>query len=93
MVGFQRVSIVREDGRQIVTAHIDYPGGAGIRIYPAALMKPELGYRPADEDRRRACDTSILTNLPPLHRHRESRSSIGTITTGRSSTGRARTRS
>src|SRR5262249_19819498 len=23
----------------------------------------ELGYRPADEDRKRACDTSILTNI------------------------------
>jgi hypothetical protein len=41
---------------------LDYTGGAGIRIYPAALMAP-FGYRPADPDRRRACDTSILTNL------------------------------
>ena len=76
IVGFQRVSIVREDGRQMVVAEANYLGGSGIRIIPAAAVA-QLDHRPADEDRRRACDTSILTNLrlcigPALkveHRH------------------------
>jgi hypothetical protein len=62
MVGFRTVSFVREDGCEINTTHLDNQGGAGIRIYPRALMAP-LGYRPADEDRLRGCDTSILLNL------------------------------
>lgn len=66
MLGFQRISIVREDGAELTTRFLNYPGGAGIRIYPRALMEP-LGFRPADEDRKRACDTSILTNLMRHH--------------------------
>lgn len=62
MVGFQHISIVREDGRELATRFLNYRGGSGIRIYPRALLEP-FGYRPADEDRRRACDTSILLNL------------------------------
>ena len=62
MVGFQRLAVVREDGREIATRQLPNPGGSGIRIYPRELMEP-LGFRPADEDRKRACDTSILTNL------------------------------
>jgi len=61
-VGFQQMSFVREDGQEISTTTLNYRGGAGIRIYPRQLMEP-VGYRPADEDRARACDTSILTNL------------------------------
>lgn len=66
VVGFQRMSFVREDGREMTTALLDYPGGSGIRIYPRALLAP-LGFRPADEDRDRGCDTSILTNLVLHH--------------------------
>jgi hypothetical protein len=66
MVGFQRLAVVREDGRELTVRQLNYPGGAGIRIYPAALMEP-LGYRPADEDRKRACDTSILVNVARHH--------------------------
>lgn len=62
MYGFQRLSIVREDGRELTARHLTNDGGSGIRIYPRALMEP-LAFRPADEDRKRACDTSILTNL------------------------------
>lgn len=62
VVGFQRLSFVREDGREMVQRTVAVPGGCGIRIYPAEIMA-SLHYRPADEDRRRACDTSILTNL------------------------------
>lgn len=62
IVGFQRMSFVREDGREMVTGCLDYVGGSGIRIIPRQLLEP-LGYRPADEDRCRGCDTSILTNI------------------------------
>lgn len=69
VVGFQRISVVREDGRELTVRHLNYTGGSGIRIYPAALMQP-LEFRPADEDRKRACDTSILTNLLRHHGQR-----------------------
>lgn len=67
VVGFQRMSFVREDGAEISTTHIRYQGGSGIRIIPRQLLEG-LGYRPADEDRRSGCDTSILTNLRVHHR-------------------------
>lgn len=66
VVGFKRMSFVREDGLRMVTTVLDYPGGSGIRIYPRALLAP-FGYRPADEDRARACDTSILNNVRLQH--------------------------
>lgn len=65
VIGFQNISFVREDGRELTTRHINYTGGCGIRIYPRHMLEP-LGFRPADEDRVRACDTSILTNVGHL---------------------------
>lgn len=62
VLGFQHLSFVREDGQELTSRFLNYPGGAGIRVYPATLMA-QVGYRPADEDRKRACDTSILTNI------------------------------
>jgi glycosyltransferase involved in cell wall biosynthesis len=62
MVGFQHMSFVREDGLELTTRFLDYPGGCGIRIYPRNVMRM-VGYRPADENRRNGCDTSILVNL------------------------------
>jgi len=62
MIGFQNMCFVREDGLEVTARRISYPGGCGIRIYPRSLMAT-LGYRPADEDRVRGCDTSILYNL------------------------------
>lgn len=59
---FQRLSFVRPDGREMVQRFINVRGGCGIRIYPRELFEP-LFFRPADEDRKRACDTSIITNL------------------------------
>ncbi len=67
IVGFRTLSFVREDGQEISTTTLGYPGGSGIRIIPRELLKP-LGYRPADEDRKRGCDTSILHNLLAYHR-------------------------
>ncbi len=66
IIGFQRMSFVREDGLAILSAQINYRGGSGIRIIPAALLEP-FSYRPADEDRRRACDTNILSSLMQHH--------------------------
>jgi len=60
--GFQRISFVREDGRELASKFLNYPGGSGIRIYPRTLMH-QVGYRPGDEDRDRGCDTSILNNI------------------------------
>jgi hypothetical protein len=62
VVGFPHMSFVREDGRDIQACHLTYPGGAGIRIWPRSLLRI-LKYRPADEDRPRGCDTSILVNM------------------------------
>lgn len=59
---FRRASFVREDGREIAGRDITYQGGVGMRVYPAALLR-RSGYRPADEERSRGCDTSILVNL------------------------------
>jgi len=60
--GFQRMSFVREDGREMTSRFLDYEGGCGIRIYPRSVLAA-CRFRPADEDRARGCDTSILVNL------------------------------
>lgn len=62
MIGFQQMCFVREDGLEMTARSVAYQGGCGIRIYPRWLME-QVGYRPADEDRRRGCDTSTLHNL------------------------------
>jgi hypothetical protein len=62
MVGYQMLCFVRPDGQEMVQRLVNVRGGCGIRIYPRQILKT-LGYRPADEDRKRACDTSIITNL------------------------------
>jgi len=61
MVAFQRMAFVREDGRELTVRRINSEGGCGIRIWPRQLFRA-VGYRPADEDRRRGCDTSMLIN-------------------------------
>jgi hypothetical protein len=61
MVGFQRMAFVREDGAELTVRKINSEGGCGIRIWPRQIMA-RVGYRPADEDRKRGCDTSILVN-------------------------------
>lgn len=62
VLGFQNMSFVRPDGRELTSTRLGNVGGCGIRVYPRQILE-RLGYRPADEDRYRACDTSILTNL------------------------------
>lgn len=62
VLGFKNLCFVREDGREITFSHVGYAGGCGMRVYHRDLMAL-LNYRPADEDRARGCDTSILNNL------------------------------
>lgn len=62
LLAFRRASFVREDGLEMVGRDIDYTGGVGMRVYPRQMLEA-CGYRPADEDRQRGCDTSILVNL------------------------------
>lgn len=59
---FRNAAFVSEDGRTIVSRRLDYQGGVGIRVFPRQVVE-RLDYRPADEDRKRGCDTSILVNL------------------------------
>ncbi len=62
IVGFQHISFVRGDGREIAKTFLNVTGGCGMRLYPRQLLEP-LGYRPAEEDLYRGCDTSILTRV------------------------------
>jgi hypothetical protein len=62
MVAFQRMSFVNETGTELTVKHIRSEGGCGIRIIPRHVTAM-LGYRPADEHRKRGCDTSMLLNL------------------------------
>jgi hypothetical protein len=59
---FQRLSFVREDGLEMTSRQLRNIGGCGIRVYPRQVVERRW-YRPADEDRKRACDTSILHNV------------------------------
>jgi hypothetical protein len=59
---FRIAAFVREDGQEISSKRLLNYGGVGIRIYPRQLLEA-VKFRPADEDRKRACDTSILVNV------------------------------
>jgi hypothetical protein len=63
---FRHVAFVHENGNELTETRLAYDGGVGIRIYPRQLLKL-TGYRPAEEDRRRGCDTSILWNTRQEH--------------------------
>lgn len=68
VICFKRITVVREDGQESATQLWNTYGGTGVRIYPRELVEP-LAYRPADEDRKRGCDTSIITTLARHHGH------------------------
>lgn len=53
---------IREDGRKLLQFHVDYEGGDGIRIIPRRLLEG-CRFRPAEEHRRRAIDTSVWRTL------------------------------
>lgn len=55
-------SLVHEDGTRMVTLNVPYDGGDGIRCMPASLLEV-LAFRPCEEDRERATDTSMHRRL------------------------------
>lgn len=62
VLAFQHLCVVRPDGREMSARYCDNLGGPGLRVYPRHLLE-KTGFRPADEDRNRGCDTSTLANL------------------------------
>jgi hypothetical protein len=67
MIGAHRLFLmIHESGSRSCPLRIHYDGGDGIRTIPAALLEP-LRYRPAEEDRNRAIDTSIWNRLGRVH--------------------------
>ena len=62
MIAYQRMAFVREDGQELTVRHINSFGGCGIRIWPRHLLSL-MGFWPADPNRRRGCDTSMLNNV------------------------------
>ena len=65
---FLRSSVVREDGRRLARLRVSYGDGRGglqgdgIRIIPTTLLA-SCGFRPAEEDRDRAIDSSVWRTL------------------------------
>lgn len=54
--------LVHHSGERASRCRISYPGGSGIRVVPTALFEG-VRYRPAEDDRLRAIDTSIYLRL------------------------------
>ena len=67
IIAFNTLTLVRPD-RRVMRAHvIDRNAGPGLRMYPRSILS-KAGYRPADEDRKKGCDTSTLVNLKQVAR-------------------------
>lgn len=62
IVAFRQIAVVNEERTRISRLRVGYNGGAGIRIIPRQLIE-RVGYRPAEEDRKRAIDTSTLAGF------------------------------
>lgn len=68
MIGAHRLCLmIHESGVRSCPLRIHYDGGDGIRTIPSSILEP-LDYRPAEEDRNRAIDTSIWTRLGRANR-------------------------
>lgn len=59
-------TMVHQDGDRARSVRVAYDGGDGARTIPMKLLR-KLDYRPADEDRERAIDTSIFNRLRRVH--------------------------
>jgi len=59
---FNTIALVRPDAREMAARRLDNAGGVGLRVYPRQVVAL-ADYRPADEDKSRGCDTSMLINL------------------------------
>lgn len=59
-------AVVNEAGTRLARLRINYGStldfGDGVRVMATSLLEP-LGYRPAEEDRKRAIDTSVFVNI------------------------------
>jgi len=59
-------AIVNENATRICRLRVSYPGrldfGDGVRVIPSWLLET-VGYRPAEEDARRAIDTSVFRRI------------------------------
>lgn len=66
---FQQLAVVSEDRTRLAKLTIGWKGGAGVRVIPSSLIA-RAGYRPCEEDRRRACDTSTLEGIKRASRGR-----------------------
>jgi hypothetical protein len=62
MHAFRAISFVREDGLEMTAKRLVNEGGCGLRVYPRRLMQA-VSYRPCEEYRKRACDTSMLNRV------------------------------
>jgi hypothetical protein len=58
----RRTAVVSETGDQLARLRIPYDGGDGVRMIATETLRP-LRFRPAEDDRGRAIDTSVLMNL------------------------------
>lgn len=59
---FRQLAVVSEDRTRLAKLTIGWKGGSGVRVIPASLIA-RAGYRPCEEDRRRACDNSTLEGI------------------------------
>lgn len=55
-------TVVSPDGRELAHLNIGYDGGDGMRVMPLELLE-RLAFRPVEDSRERAIDTSIHMNL------------------------------
>ncbi len=62
-------AVVNEDATRLARLNIRYGGrhdfGDGVRVIQSSLLEP-LGFRPADEDRPRAIDTSVFERIAQM---------------------------
>ncbi len=59
---FRQFAVVDEDRTSLSRIKVGYHGGCGVRIIPRSLLA-RCGYRPAEEDISRGCDTSAIMGM------------------------------
>lgn len=55
-------AVVSEDGKHLANLRIPYRGGDGVRIFPRNMLE-KVGFRPVEDERERAIDTSMFRKL------------------------------
>ncbi len=64
---FKQFAVVDEDRTLLSRIKVGYQGGCGVRIVPRSWIA-RCGYRPAEEDIKRGCDTSAIMGMYALGR-------------------------